>query len=676
MNQSAPFYASASALALTCRAGLSRLSTRIHAVALIGVLAAGAVGFTGWQSLRKVEAANAELLKATQLQQRIDELGGHIALAKISHLRFMRTRQAEDSSNFGNALQSVATDFAALAMNPADLAAAPELAEIQKLLAQTRAEFDFVSDDQKSLGYNRNTGLLGQLEKAGIELEAVMRAAMLDNPNVAVMRLAATVQQLRKFDALFVSTMDVSYDGDLAMAADRVERQAAHSDLPAGLGTKVLAALKHYLATFEDWKAKTQALDTELVRLDGVLVKTDPLIEAATKNVGARMTATVLDREQTQQQAALNLVLTLFGCLLAAILAALLVGRSITRPLASLRQAMDALARGDTGIRIPSMSATNEIGIMARAVAVFRDTAQERATLAGDQMAEANGRASRAQTLDRLIVDFNNRMVMQIEGLEDAANRLGGASDTLRQAADSVSDRAAFAGQASASTSQQVASVSSVADQLADGIRAISERASQSSRVAVDASHRGSATVTRMGDLANHSSRIGEAVSLINAIASQTNLLALNATIEAARAGEHGRGFAVVAAEVKQLAARTAEATHEIAEQVGEIQSATKAMETAVSAVNSAVSDMNGVATDVAVSVTQQGHAVDEIAATLASIALEARTGAQSVAEASQAAEASAATASDVQELAQDLSASSQAIRRQVDDFLAQVRAA
>ena len=50
----------------------------------------------------------------------------------------------------------------------------------------------------------------------------------------------------------------------------------------------------------------------------------------------------------------------------------------------------------------------------------------------------------------------------------------------------------------------------------------------------------------------------------IGSVASQTKLLALNAAIEAARAGEAGRGFAVVAAEVKALAARTAEATSAI----------------------------------------------------------------------------------------------------------------
>ncbi len=76
--------------------------------------------------------------------------------------------------------------------------------------------------------------------------------------------------------------------------------------------------------------------------------------------------------------------------------------------------------------------------------------------------------------------------------------------------------------------------------------------------------------------LAQFAQRIDNIIGSVSEIATQSNLLAVNASIEAARAGVHGRGFAVVADEVRSLSHQSTQAAGQVRSILEEIQSAMK----------------------------------------------------------------------------------------------------
>ena len=423
----------------------------------------------------------------------------------------------------------------------------------------------------------------------------------------------------------------------------------------------------------------TTELTQEIRDLDGKIDKARETYSEGVEEMSKIQDAQIKEIQEQFIQAStnarsLNMIFSAVGILIALGMSFWLI-RGISRPVNGMTKAMENLASGDTSVEIPGTNRKDEIGLMGKAVLVFKDN-----MIRNDQMAKEQEQLKKQAEIDKkmamevLAHDFEQSVGQIVTLVASAASELQASAKSLSNMSEQTSQQSAAVAASTEEASASVQTVAAAAEELSASIDEITRQIEESSHVTMEAVTSVNNTNTTVSTLSEAAAQIGDVVKLIQDIAEQTNLLALNATIEAARAGEAGKGFAVVASEVKNLATQTGLATEEISKKIATVQNVSTEAATAIRNIGSTIEHISEITTSISTAIHQQTAATREISNNVQQASAGTSEVSSSILTVTQAAAESRGAAGQVLQASSELSQQAERLRGEIQSFLQKVR--
>lgn len=309
-----------------------------------------------------------------------------------------------------------------------------------------------------------------------------------------------------------------------------------------------LVMAKGYVANGTD--AGNKLMDGFDATAEALSKELDPFLKSAQSQAHASL----LDQHQRLTQAKWTNLVSSVVIFVLLVISMIVIFRAIRRiPLVVAE--LERIAGGDLGGTDLHHSSNDEVGQLCNGLNKMRAELNHVIQKLGSSAEHISGAALQINTMTQ---QSENALAQQVSEVTQVATAMEEMSATANEVAQHAANSASAAQQADG----EVQNGNNAVNDTIESVRVAEKEIEQAGQV--------------VQKLESDSDNIGHILDVIRGIADQTNLLALNAAIEAARAGEQGRGFAVVAEEVRSLAQRSQDSTHEIQVIIEQLQEGAK----------------------------------------------------------------------------------------------------